>query len=60
MEPASRAVMQALPAGVLDTYAPDTYAARSEYSNVPASTLVHRGDGQRSRKKQARSQQYLT
>lgn len=27
MEPASRALMQALPACVPDTYAPDTYAA---------------------------------
>lgn len=36
----------------------DTYAARSEHSNVPISTLVHRRHGRRSREEQAQSQQY--
>ncbi|KAI1670786.1 DDE superfamily endonuclease [Pyrenophora tritici-repentis] len=55
MDPASRALVQTLPAGV-----PDTYAARSEHSNVPVSTLVHRRNGRRSREEQAQRQQYLT
>jgi hypothetical protein len=55
MDPASRALAQALPAGVRDTY-----AARSEHSNVPISTLVHRSNGRRSREDHAQSQQYLT
>jgi hypothetical protein len=55
MDPASRALAQALPAGVADTY-----AARSEHGNVPISTLVHRNHGRRSREEQAQSQQYLT
>jgi hypothetical protein len=55
MDPASLALVQALPAGVRDTY-----AARSEHSNVPISTLVHRSNGRRSREDLAQSQQYLT
>ena len=55
MDPASRALVQTLPTGV-----PDTYASRSEHSNVPISTLVHRRNGRRSREEQARSQQYLS
>jgi hypothetical protein len=55
MDPASRALSQALPTGV-----PDTYAARSEHSSVPVSTLVHRHNGRRSREEQAQSQQYLS
>lgn len=55
MDPASRALAQALPAGV-----PNTYAARSEHSNVPTSTLVHRRNGRRSREEYAQSQQYLS
>ncbi|RMZ66308.1 Jerky -like [Pyrenophora seminiperda CCB06] len=54
MDPASRALVQVLPAGV-----PDTFAARSEHSNVLISTLAHRRNG-RSREEQARSQQYLS
>jgi hypothetical protein len=54
MDPASRALVQTLPAGVRDTY-----AARSEHSNVPISTLVHRRNGRRSREEQAQRQQYL-
>ena len=55
MDPASRALVQTLPAGVRDTY-----AARSEHSNVPISTLVHRRNGRRSREEQAQRQQYLS
>ena len=47
--------MQTLPAGVRDTY-----AARSEHSNVPVSTLIHRRNGRRSREEQAQRQQYLS
>jgi hypothetical protein len=54
MDPASRALALALPAGVRDTY-----AARSEHSNIPISTLIHRRNGRRSREEQAQSQQYL-
>jgi hypothetical protein len=55
MDPASQALAQRLPEGV-----PDTFAARSEYSDVPVSTLIHRRLGRRSREEQAQSQQYLT
>jgi hypothetical protein len=55
MDPASRALVQTLPAGV-----PDTYAARSEHSNVPVSTFVHHRNGQLSREEQAQRQQYLS
>ncbi|RII24871.1 hypothetical protein CUC08_Gglean005686 [Alternaria sp. MG1] len=55
MDPASRALVQTLPAGVRDTY-----AARSEHSNVPVSTLIHRRNGRRSREEQAQRQQYLS
>ncbi|KAF2867128.1 hypothetical protein BDV95DRAFT_582597 [Massariosphaeria phaeospora] len=55
MDLASRALVQNLPAGV-----PDTYAARSEHSNVPISTLIHRRNGRRSREEQAQRQQYLS
>jgi hypothetical protein len=55
MDPASRALAQVLPAGV-----PDTFAARSEHSNVPISTLVHRRNSQRSWEEHAQSQQYLS
>jgi hypothetical protein len=55
MNPASRALVQTLPAGV-----PDTYAARSEHSNVPVSTLVHCRNGRRSQEEQAQRQQYLS
>jgi len=55
MDGASRALAQALPAGVTDTY-----ANRSEYGNARLSTLIHRDHGRRSREEQAESQQYLT
>ena len=55
MDPASRALVQTLPAAV-----PDTYAARSEHSKVPVSTLIHRSNGRRSREEQAQRQQYLS
>ena len=55
MDPASQALAQRLPDGVRDTC-----AARSEYGNVPVSTLIHRRLGRRSRAEQAQSQQYLT
>lgn len=55
MDPASQALAERLPEGVRDTF-----AARSEYSNVPISTLIHRRRGRRSREEQAQSQQYLT
>ncbi|KAK3216205.1 hypothetical protein GRF29_8g2550851 [Pseudopithomyces chartarum] len=55
MDPASQALVERLPEGVRDTF-----AARSEYSNVPISTLIHRRRGRRSREEQAQGQQYLT
>lgn len=55
MDAASRALAQALPAGVADTY-----ANRSEYGNAPLSTVIHRVHGRRSREEYAESQQYLT
>jgi hypothetical protein len=55
MDPASQALAQRLPDGVRDTS-----AARSEYGNVPVSTLIHRRLGRRSRAEQAQRQQYLT
>jgi hypothetical protein len=55
MDPASHALAQRLPNGVRDTS-----AARSEYGNVPVSTLIHRRLGHRSRAEQAQRQQYLT
>jgi hypothetical protein len=55
MDPASRALAQALPAGVADTY-----ANRSEYGHAPLSTVIHRDHGRRSREEHAESQQYLT
>jgi hypothetical protein len=55
MDPASQALVQRLPDGVRDTT-----AARSEYGNVPVSTLIHRRLGRRSRAEQAQRQQYLT
>jgi hypothetical protein len=55
MDAASRALAQALPAGVADTY-----ANRSEYGNAPLSTVIHRDHGRRSREEQAGSQQYLS
>jgi hypothetical protein len=54
MDPASRALVQTLPAGVRDTY-----AARSEHSNVPVSTLMYRRNGRRSREEQAQRQATL-
>jgi hypothetical protein len=55
MDPASQALAQRLPDGVRDKS-----AARSEYGNVPVSTLIHRRLGRRSRAEQAQRQQYLT
>jgi hypothetical protein len=39
---------------------PITYAALSEWSGVPLSTLHHRARGRRPREEKARGQQYLT
>lgn len=55
MDAASRALAQALPAGITDTY-----ANQSEHGNAPLSTVIHRDHGRRSREEQAESQQYLT
>lgn len=54
MGPASQALGQRLPEGVRDTC-----AARSEYGDVPISTLIHHRLGRRSRAEQAQSQQHL-
>jgi hypothetical protein len=44
----------------LDPTIPRTYAALSEFSKVPASTLWHRAHGRPSIKERAKRQQYLT
>jgi hypothetical protein len=55
MDPASVALTEGL-----DPSKPRTYAALSESSNVPPSTLWHRAHGRRSRQEKAERQQYLT
>jgi hypothetical protein len=55
MDPASDAIAEGL-----DPSKPKTYAALSESSSVPLSTLWHRAHGRPSRQEKAERQQYLT
>jgi len=55
MDPASTVLAEGL-----DPSKPRTYAALSESSNVPTSTLWHRAHGRPSRQEKAEYRQYLT
>jgi hypothetical protein len=55
MDPATRALTEALPDGI-----PDTLAARAAHFNVPLSTLGHRKNERESRDTKAQKQRYLT
>jgi hypothetical protein len=55
MDPATRALTEALPDGI-----PDTLAARAAHFNVPLSTLGHRKLYRESMQAKAQKQRYLT
>jgi hypothetical protein len=55
MDRASQVLAQALPVEV-----PMTYAALSDWGDVPLTTIYHRAHGRRSKEEYAQSRQYLT